>query len=601
MQAMLGESSFLTRALGCSLRDQQSSASVLRRVDPILDAIGKRIVIVVEDVDRNISEDSMNTLCRLLDEFQEVQNATFFFLKARETPTSIDFHRLCEHTEMVPDIHADDLTRHLQSFVEECVAFAAGKVLLDTDRLRLRGLRVVRSISGRELEENVVWVALCALASTPRSLKHALRRAWTVWRELAGEVDLLELLLWSLLREGCPRGYDFLKNNLVSLRALPRDISSDERKIESIRRMRGKIEDLELPPEQDMAFKVLLTLLGFRVSIHKDESFYSQILLDGYTISKSLPVAPQCLASSGPTDYFRRMEAGELNAGETPDQEILREIQTYQEEGGHQLPSKMAAEHSWACRVAQFDALIPTDRLVDLIEDHTEACGAHLLGRAREESPGFLELHAIWRTRHEAHDVMEGRLESILLSALDYSLELAHGIYHRYVEGYADDLKTQIRDRWVAGLKERIEANAGYLTAAISPDYPHTLFHTMRYRAEYRSYNTPQEWQWLAGHLCASMQLHPDEMAPHVAHLLIRDERYAGGGKGFGFDKEYFLGMCATTELRSRMCSLLLQYARVHSLNDTVTSRIQYVHDDLTGYARAKGLKKDGEFHDSPA
>lgn len=589
MREIIGDSSFLKRTIRCCIQDQQNSVAVLQRLDPVLDAIAKRVVVVVEDVDRNTSGDGMDTLCHLLDDFRHTRNVSFFFLKSEETKTGIDFHRLCEHTEMMPRIVPDVLAKLLDQTMCAAKTTASGKILLHVDRLDVKRLVVHRQVGENILDGNVVWSALCALAHTPRSLKHALRRTVRIWQNLAGEVDLLELLLWALLREGCPEGYDYLRNNIQQLRQMPSGIGGDDKKSEPLKRVREQITSLGLSSAHEQALKVALTLLGLNVSIFNDESFFLGMASDSAYGGKNLPEALQSISIEGGTDYFARLEAGILGDQEISDQQVLQEMKRYVHDRTGVLPARAAEFKLWAEKIFQFEGVLPTGRLADLIEDHIEALGSMLKGRARDSSPGFRELLDLWQKRGEAHEKLGGRLDAFLLKALDYSLELAHDVYYWYVPRHDSDAKSRIRNRWIEELRRRVECRVDYLSGAMDSEHPWSLFHTMRFEEKYPAYNEPQDWQWLVPHLITAITRHPDETTPDIAHLLIRDMRGPRGGAGawFEMESEYFEGMCPVAEDRAALARGLLQYAESRSENDPTAFMIQYVKEILSRYCDA--------------
>ncbi len=589
MRELLGDSSFLTRLLRCHLSDQQGPTAVLQKLDPVLDAINRRIVVVLEDVDRNSTNEGMNTLCHMLDDFGHTRNVSFFFLKSEETTTNIDFHRLCEHTEMIPNIDPNILAFHLSTLVNACQEFASEKKLIHADRLNLRRIVVGHHFGESFKQDDVFWNALCTLAHTPRCFKHALRRIWREWQSLAGEVDLLDLILWSLLREGCPVGYDYLRENLQTLRQLPENDVVNDEKNKPIKRVREQIANLPLSDNQQVALKVVLTLFGFEVSIFKEESFYIGMSSDHSFIGKNFPVAPQSIKNTDATDYFKRLEAGALDSQELSDQIALRVIDRYVDHQDDSLPDLLARHQAWVDKMVQFEGLLPTKRLVDVIEDHIRALGRISGGKARAESSGFIELRKIARTRGNSYDEVKGRLESFVIAALDFSMELAQSIYEWYVDRHDQEIKRSIRDSWIAGLRERIANNDSYLCNALDPEYPYGLFHTMRFRDEYPTYNTPQDWQWLTQHLIKSIEQNPAQIVPDVVCLFIRDLRASRMGEGawFELDVEFFEGVCPTSSERARIASLLIMFSQTHNAHNDTAARIQYIEAKLKSYCEA--------------
>jgi len=526
-------------------------------------------------------------LCHLLSDFHAILNVSFFFLKSEETKTSIDFHRLCEHTEMVPRIGPEVLIAHLCQFIDACKVVAKDKLLLNPERLDLKQVVVSRHL-GESLRTNDVFCsALCVLAHTPRTLKHALRRGWMTWCKMPGEVDLLELLVCVLLREGCPAGYQFTKQNLSELRSLPKEIGSEVAKNMAIIKVCEMIAGLGLTTEMEQSLKVVLIICGFKVSLYNKESYYTSMTGRDSQTGGNLPGALQSVASDEPTDYFRRLEAGEIDANETPDQTYVSAIQRYVRCREGELVEKLSTDTMWGSKLEQFKALFPKQRIVDLIEDHVRASGMLRKGAARSESPGFSSLRELMRTFRDNEDrEFLDRLEAILVLALKYSLELAHSVYYEFTYGYDNMSKTHLRDAWVLRMREFVETDGSYLAYALDPSFPYALYHTLRFRNDFPSFNDASDWQWLAGHLCQSLDKYPEQMAPDVARLFIHDNRGPSGGRGkwYELDRAYFEGMCATDDIRSRISVLLLAYADGHSENDPTAFSIRYVRADLEKY-----------------
>ena len=301
---------------------------------------------------------------------------------------------------------------------------------------------------------------------------------------------------------------------------------------------------------------------------------------------KHLPEASQSISIGEPTDYFARLEAGILGDQEISDQQVLREMKRYVNDRSGDLPVKAAESKFWAEKIVQFEGLVPTDRLLDLIEDHIVALGGRLKGRARDNSPGFRELLDIWRKRGKEQKKLGGRLETILIKALDCSLELAHDVYYWYVSRSDSDVKSRIRIRWIEELRRRVEHRVDYLRDAMDSQHPWSLFHTMRFEGKYPANNDPQDWQWVVPHLIEAIARYPEETTPDVANLLIHDMRAPRGGEGawFELDAEYFERMSPAAEDRAALAKGLLQYAESRSENDPTAFMIKYVKKQLSQY-----------------
>lgn len=584
---VVGESSVWSRFIGCCLREQQTSRNILARLDPVLSAIDKKIVVVIEDVDRGESGDGMDMLCQLLSDFAAVENVSFFFLKSDETKACFDFHRLCEHTEMMPQLNFETIAAKIDDFLKTCESISGSKLVFFKERNDIRRVAVERCLGESIHGGNVFPDAICLLAQTPRVLKHALRRGWLMWRNLTGEIDLLELVVYVLLREGCPVGFQFLKDNLSALRTLPKHDMGEEKKNGAIIDMRERLASLGLESESTQAVKVVLTLLNIKLSLYNTEAYY--LSLEGGRTGGNLPDTLQGVALKEPTDYFRRMEAGYVSEGETPDQGYLHAIWDYARGLQTELPTKLATDVMWGAKLQQFKVLIRGSRSLDLLSDYIEASGRIHRGSARMESPGFEPVHEIMKgCDFSEYPEFLTRLGDILISALQFSLELAHAIYYRYTYARDSSVTQPLRKRWVEGFRELVESDSGYLASAVDPSYPYAIYHTLRFREEYPCFNKASDWQWLAPHLCASMRIFPAKVTPDIVRLFVRDKQGAGDGRAplFEFESKYFEEMCDSPRDRVELVSLLLKYGDAHSDNDPAAFGIRYVRGDLAKYCK---------------
>jgi len=329
--------------------------------------------------------------------------------------------------------------------------------------------------------------------------------------------------------------------------------------------------------------------MNFNVSNFKEESLSTGMTRENSPIGPNLPDAVQSISSPSPTDYFRRIGAGSLERNEVPDQVIISEILRYEEDREGDLPDQIAANTTWAAKVVQFEGMIPTAKLTELIEDHLGALGRKMGGQAREESPGFRELRDLHNKRRGYHDKDPEWLSALLQIALEHSLELAHGVYTGYVDRFSPEFAELLpaRNSWVGGIRSRLSSQGStYLSRAVARDFPYALYHTMRYQDKYPSFGSAEEWRWLVPHILEAMAEHPEQIVPDVAVLVIRDMRGPRGGEGvwFDFDQAYFEDLCVESCERTILAKGLLSYAEQQPASDSTSQKIRYVSEYLERY-----------------
>ncbi len=598
MRELLGTGSWWTRLLGICMHSQYSSSSVLERLDPVLDAIGKKLVIVIEDTDRARAGIGTEGLCHLLDDFRELKNVKFCFLKSEETEMNIDFHRLCDHTEMMPTLSFNgikDLYLHVSGY---CQAQAEQDHLFFPGRFDLNYMIIGHHLWNDNSGQNDIFQeVLITLAHTPRSMKHAFRRVLISWSHLHGEVDFFELLTLTMLRESLPRGYGFIKDNLTSLRGLPESTAGhDDGKINPVKDARKKIEGLALSPPEKLALKVALKIFGFNISIYGEESFYlSKTPLRDRTTGGNIPTPPQSISNKKGTDYFMRMEAGSLGGGELSDQKVIAEVKKYVERRSDELPKSILSSWDWAQKVEQFSMLLPDDALVDLIEDYIRITAKTLRGSWKEHSPGFLMLRDLLRGRsRRLGEMFLSRVERVLLLAVNGSLELAHAVYYWYLR--KTEFGNLVRDVWVEQIQENIKKSPSYLVEAMNPEYPYDLYHTMRFRDDYSSFNQASEWQWIVPHILESARLDAARVLPGFAHLLIKDMRAPTNGETmYEFDVGYFNELCPDDSVREAVARVLLEYADKYDERNETAEQIKYVQALLMKYLPERAVRSDDD------
>jgi hypothetical protein len=193
------------------INGKRSPQRVLQQLSPMLSVIGTRVVLFIEDADRNFATFDMSRLESLLMRMREIPGLSFVLCVSPSQ--KIDLSRLCERTEMVPEL---DQRTTLQ-LIERTRSLLLRKhpvgIMLD----RLDGLLAGdRDFAMLEGALGYYWprqYILPALAASPRTLKRILRRVVEAWPDLCGEVTIDDLINISVLREGAPEAFAFFRRN----------------------------------------------------------------------------------------------------------------------------------------------------------------------------------------------------------------------------------------------------------------------------------------------------------------------------------------------------------------------------------------------------
>lgn len=192
--------SFLGKIL--PLHSHQSPEKLMWKIDAILQTIGKTMVVVLEDFDRNPNaESSLNEVAGLLDRLRNLKTINFIVCLAPGVNSHV-LSRISTHREDLLSCDALELVKTTIELMFDYASTRADPILLDT----------------KDIDVESFSATMNSLIKTPRDAKYALRRSYTAWKSLAGEVNIYDLLAINVLRYSAPEAFDFVVRNFDSLR-----------------------------------------------------------------------------------------------------------------------------------------------------------------------------------------------------------------------------------------------------------------------------------------------------------------------------------------------------------------------------------------------
>jgi hypothetical protein len=417
------------------------------RLTPVLDALNARLILIVEDVERAGKRFDTRHLQRLLWTLRGVGRATFI-LAADPASTRLDFPKLCDEIELIPDLDADDVLvildasyRHWTSRFKDIDPHPNR----DKDsKLQLRQLSEQGELLDfvRQTGRDTPVDALIALLSTPRALKHVLRRVDRAWDTLHGEVELDDLIIVAALRHGCDAVFRFLLSNIDAARHKPDDM------LPKTATIKEAFAAVVAGQSRGHAAKQLVHLLEI------------EQLTDG-TLAHGRG-SPQGASESSPVDYFRRIVAEQIGPDELRDQVVLTDIKQWQTGGKSRLVEQLTAsptDDTYPRRWEHFSFRHEGDD--ELIRLTTEVV-SFLLARdeaaARADDPAMLSL---WRRGHRRlqRDAHADWLRNRIVEAVPRSLQLANGLLQYWTGEYSivgDDARTNIRAAMVEAVRREL-------------------------------------------------------------------------------------------------------------------------------------------------
>jgi hypothetical protein len=543
--AISGSGSMWAKMLASCLKRLPNPMDVLRQMDSVLSSIDKRLVVYIEDLDRNFDDESFwREASSLLDRLKDLDHVSFIL--AIGTPKN-EVHadtllRIAEHIEIVPPLAWHQLNTLIGSFRELCLrAFEEDIRCQSKEEADERfGLYHISGSERDQIEQmlglypNKPINGITDLLMTPRTAKAALRRTWQTWQTLHGEIDLDDLLVGNVIRSVAPEVFTFLNKNVGRLRLLGREAQNSPSQAQRQTREREKLnnEYSAITTNSQINPEAMSLLISFLFPGWTEDKFYKPAVRQGV----ALP--PQ------PTDYWERLTKESLDGQETPDQEVLKKMAIWkasegQETGG--LARNLLDRAQFVDKVYQFGSMIDgrevrrlAEQLFSLILCRNERRSKH------EQYKGFLEL---WRLSMDrpVDDHENWVLKQIQL-AFPISLRFANDIYYYWHNTdrnmiTIDHPQPELRNGVISAARSIYGNDPTMLVRAIEPGLHYSLFYLiiMYSQPRYGGLGLEvEDWDWIADTILKAGTINPDRVIPELIGLAVR-----GGREGPGqFDLE---------------------------------------------------------------
>ena len=296
-----------------SLENRSNSRHKLDRLWTALEALDRHIVLVVEDLERLPTSFSIMHVSRFLWSIREMHRCSTI-IAIDPKYTRMDFAKLCDSIELVPELPLVDVAKVLIDQYEDWTSkygdidpqinhSGRDKLELAMAKRHSIPLYLLNQVHSTPIR------MLTTLLSTPRFAKQALHRIDYVWSELHGEVNLDDLIILSVLRSCAPSIFQFIVTNIDVARK-----TSDGLEDGLLERFREDWEKALQRERHSNTVRGLVDLLGIpqlqvqKGSYHKVDESIQGVHLDEKP------------------GYFARIVAGKISPHEIRDQDVLNDI-----------------------------------------------------------------------------------------------------------------------------------------------------------------------------------------------------------------------------------------------------------------------------------
>lgn len=509
----------------------QDPIEVLHKLDTVLGCAQKRLVIFIEDLDRNPDGQAFwNEIVSLLDRLKCLENVSFVLAISQERGVTEMHLRISEHIEVIPSLPKDQVKELIKSFRNLCLNKYNNDIDCLSREKRDRRLGIDRSTDNDRLlfsffgdDHQEPIDAIIKLLDNPRVIKAALRRSWGTWQSLHGELDFDDLIVANVLRFGAPEAFAFLSTNFRRIRGL--SFRRNEEKNREKLKADWKIQTKEVQWNHERVDKLI--------------DFLFPGWIEDHSVKESVP---QGVDGFNPTEYWIRLNAEDVPKEEIHDQEVLTKLTILKgpqnklmDSNRLNLTSDILHFEGFADKVEQFSFLLNGDDVRLLASELFERILKEKGRKARENEPGFFQL---WRIalKKPVKWYEDWVLEEIY-KAIPISLQFANDLYYywRNSDEYMVKIEKQtenLRKGFIAKAKEIFENNPDALIKAIDSDYISTIGQLVIYFSSPKGGGPgfdPQEWEWLANVLLDAGGSNPHFIIPQLTDLVIEEQHQVGG------------------------------------------------------------------------
>ncbi len=331
-----------------------SPMEVLTRLDSVLGAVDRKLIVFLEDLDRQASDETLTAIAALLDRLKRLEFVNFVIAIDASRRESADVIRLCEHSEALLPPPVGQTHRLLNAVIQICESIGND---IQPNPAKLDEWRVRKQSQGRlSLMErsgpNETAEALVSLCRTPRNLKSVLRQTVAAWDELHGEVDLTELFVEECLRVVAPSVWQLLCDDIGQFRASRELFRSDSPEAKKARQQTRLqlVTQVQQSAEKD------------RSSVADVERLITALFPGWQNEPTRVGHEGQDASSDSPTDYWYRMVRRSIPE-KVRDQVVFRHILDWRETKSTGLPACLFEFEHAGQTLERFQHLIPAGEI----------------------------------------------------------------------------------------------------------------------------------------------------------------------------------------------------------------------------------------------
>lgn len=558
---------------------------ILRKLDTVLTCTGKRMIIFLEDIDRNTTRvTTWKELTSLLDRLKDLDNISFVLAINQPSMTYDILFRVCEHIEFIPKLPPTEILECIKFFRNFCLdKFSDIDIDCRTRKERDEHIGLKNNSQEYEaaklmgLEVNNPITVITKILNNPRVLKSALRHSLHSWNSLHGEIDFDDLLAARVIYTVAPEAFAFINENRSKLVDFNAESTSEfirKKQEENRKQLETAWESINGMWDRGL----VKTLIDFLFPGWIKDNFYKGNV-------------PQGVLHSSPTDYWSRLNKEVLTKDEIPDQVMLHAIDNWKKDRnksvhqGRTLSEAILQIDGFAGKLEHFGHLLDAHEIRSLASELFE-----LIRKDGGKFPkdahyrGFIEL---WRlSLDNPVDKHEEWILDEIKKAIPVSLHFANELYYYWRNQDHPSISTRIqtpmlRNGFIEAARLVYANNKSALITAIDPTYMYSIYHFMilySTKDQGGSGFDPTEWKWLIDVLLDAGATSPQVVIPQLVPLISNET--SKGLKGFLYTiDENRLDSLFVTE-KARLLKLLAMQIDISMFDEREKNHIEYVRNE---------------------
>jgi Cdc6-like AAA superfamily ATPase len=565
---------------------------LLSELEPVLKATKQRLILVIEDLDRNGTNFDRGDIVALLNRLRKIGNISVILAMAPDH--QLDFLKVCDHFEPVPALSRTDVSKHLNEYRTLLLEHHSPAFILDelepleVDDFHLSQLE--RSASSRPLV-----TSLSNVIAAPRQLKVILRAVRSQWEALRGEVRVDDLIVINTLRHVEPKAYYFLIRNYAQFRSA---VAASSQNSSYANEARDKLL-AELKMEWS---SVTDGLTSDQRSVQELIRFVDRSSGPIFGENSIGTVRKQSLTDdTRGYIYARRLFSGRVTADECLDQRILGLIQGAKSsrEAALELAKAITFDREASnSYLAFYEQVRFTNHFVLISCVYEVMRGLPGLDTREIETPGFLATSKVYSNEvpEQVNVWLKEEVEKCIPSALGLMTYIFHhwcrnGSHRFFMAGpvHAPIQAAAIRQSICDNLKEdwsRMSYDEIGKCFEGAPCY--TLFHLI-FTVDFREtsehlLNADSHWVWMKAYLWDATKAAPEFMLPQILVLVMKDSIPSSFSHSYELDEDRF-GLFIDCS-REEFFSFVVDHCKPDLVGDpsiqiTLKVAVEYCQDQL--------------------